>query len=353
MAKIDFGGVLEEVITAEEFTLEKAQETLKDETVAVLGYGVQGPGQALNMRDNGIRVIVGQREGGSSWEHALADGFVPGETLFSLKDAAERATIVQYLISDAGQVATWPEIKACLKGGDALYFSHGFSITYKDQTGVVPPPDVDVILVAPKGSGRTVRSNFLAGSGINSSYAVLQDATGRAQERTLAVGIAIGSGYLFPTTFEKEVYSDLTGERGVLMGCLAGVMEAQYALLRKHGHSPSEAFNETVEELTQSLIRLVAENGMDWMFANCSTTAQRGALDWAPKFRDAVAPVFEDLYQSVTSGKETRRVLEANSASDYREKLGKELDALGDSEMWRAGAAVRSLRPENRKKEIS
>ena len=350
MAKIDFGGVLEEVITAEEFTLEKAQETLKDETVAVLGYGVQGPGQALNMRDNGIRVIVGQREGGSSWERAVNDGFVPGETLFSTKDAAERGTLIQYLISDAGQVALWPEIKGCLNKGDALYFSHGFSITYKNQTGVVPPPDVDVILVAPKGSGRTVRTNFLAGSGINSSYAVFQDATGRAQERTLAVGIAIGSGYLFPTTFEKEVYSDLTGERGVLMGCLAGVMEAQYETLRGHGHSPSEAFNETVEELTQSLIRLVAQNGMDWMFANCSTTAQRGALDWAPEFRDAVAPLFEDLYQSVISGKETKRVLEVNSAPDYREKLNKELDVLGNSEMWKAGAAVRSLRPENRKK---
>jgi ketol-acid reductoisomerase len=193
-----------------------------------------------------------------------------------------------------------------------------------------------------------VRSNFLEGSGINSSYAVYQDFTGRAEERTLALGMAIGSGYLFPTTFEKEVHSDLTGERGILMGALAGVMEAQYSLLRKHGHSPSEAFNETVEELTQSLIRLVAENGMDWMFGNCSTTAQRGALDWAPRFRDAVVPVFEELYQSVRSGAETRRTLDANSAPDYREKLEKELTAIRESEMWRAGAAVRALRPENR-----
>lgn len=350
MAKIDFGGVVEEVVTSEEFTLQKAQDVLKNETVAVIGYGVQGPGQALNMRDNGFRVIVGQREGGSSWQRAIDDGFVPGETLFSPKEAAERATIIQYLISDAGQVALWPEIKTCLKKGDALYFSHGFSITYKDQTGVVPPPDVDVILVAPKGSGRTVRTNFLAGSGINSSYAVFQDATGRALERTLAVGIAIGSGYLFPTTFEKEVHSDLTGERGVLMGCLAGVMEAQYALLRKHGHSPSEAFNETVEELTQSLIRLVAENGMDWMFGNCSTTAQRGALDWKGRFREAVVPVFDDLHKSVVSGEETKIVLEANSRPDYRERLENELAEIRASEMWRAGAAVRALRPENRNK---
>ena len=350
MAKIDFGGVLEDVVTLDEFPLNKAKEVLKDETVAVVGYGVQGPAQALNMKDNGISVIIGQREGGSSWERAKKDGFVPGKDLFSLEEATERATVVQYLISDAGQMTAWPRLKPLLKEGDALYFSHGFSIAYKDQTKVIPPENIDVILVAPKGSGRNVRLNFLDGSGINASYAVHQDYTGRAEERALALGIAIGSGYLFPTTFEKEVFSDLTGERGVLMGCLEGVFEAQYNVLRKNGHSPSEAFNETVEELTQSLIRLVAENGMDWMYSNCSTTAQRGALDWRHRFREAVVPVFDDLYQSVVSGEETRIVLEANSAADYSEKLQQELKEMRESEMWRAGAAVRALRPENRKK---
>jgi len=348
MAKIDFGGVIEDVTTSEEFPMDKARDVLKDETVAVLGYGVQGPGQAMNMRDNDIRVIVGQRKGGQSWKKAIDDGFVPGETLFPLEDAAERGTIIQFLVSDAAQAATWPKIRPCLKEGDALFFSHGFSIVYQEQTRVNPPENVDVIMVAPKGSGRTVRSNFLAGSGINSSYAVFQDYTGRAKERTLAIGIALGSGYLFPTTFLNEVHSDLVGERGVLMGCLAGVMEAQYNILRKHGHTPSEAFNETVEELTQSLIRLVAENGMDWMYENCSTTAQRGALDWRHKFRDAVAPLFEKLYESVVSGEETRIVLKANSAPDYMEKLRKELDEIRLSEMWKAGTAVRSLRPERR-----
>ena len=351
MAKIDFGGVMENVITMEEFSLEKAREVLKDEVIAVLGYGVQGPAQALNLKDNGFEVIIGQREEEKFyWDKAINDGFVPGKTLFSLEEAAKRATVIQYLISDAGQMSAWPMIKPCLNPGDALYFSHGFSIVYKDQTGVVPPEDVDVILVAPKGSGTNVRRNFLDGSGINSSFAVAQDATGRATDRTLALGIAIGSGYLFETTFEDEVHSDLVGERGVLMGCLAGVMEAQYNVLRKHGHTPSEAFNETVEELTQSLIRLVAENGMDWMYANCSTTAQRGALDWRLRFRDAVAPLFDELYESVTSGKETKIVLEVNSAPDYREKLTKELAEIGDSEMWQAGAAVRALRPERRKR---
>ncbi len=348
MPKINIGGVMEEVVTSDEFTLEKARKVLKDETVAVIGYGVQGRGQALNMRDNGIRCIVG--EGDFNWQKAIDEGFKPGETLFQPMEAAKRGTIIQYLMSDAGQKAMWPELKPQLTKGKALYFSHGFSIVYKEQTGVIPPADIDVILVAPKGAGRTVRDNFLAGSGINSSYAVFQNATGKALERTLAVGIAIGSGYLFPTTFEQEVFSDLTGERGVLMGCLAGVLEAQYNVLRKHGHSPSEAFNETVEELTQSLMPLVAQNGMDWMYANCSTTAQRGALDWKNRFRDAVAPVFDELYDRVASGKETAIVLEVNSAPDYRERLQKELDAMKNSEMWQAGAVVRSLRPERRKK---
>jgi ketol-acid reductoisomerase len=350
MAKIDFGGTIEEVIISDEFPMEKAREILKNEVITILGYGVQGPAQALNMRDNGVNVIIGQMEGDEYWKKAIKDGFVPGETLFPIKEAAQKGTIIMNLLSDAGQTATWPVVKECLNEGDALYFSHGFSIVYKDQTGIIPPNNVDVILVAPKGSGTSVRANFLAGDGINSSYAIEQDFTGRAKDRTLAIGITVGSGYLFPTTFKQEVYSDLTGERGVLMGCLSGVMEAQYKVLRKNGHSPSEAFNETVEELTQSLIRLVDQNGMDWMFSNCSGTAQRGALDWAPKFRDAVMPVFEDLYESVANGTETKRVLDVNSKPDYKEKLQAELDEIKNSEMWLAGAAVRSLRPTQRKK---
>ncbi len=338
---------MEDVVTREEFPVSKAKEVLKDEVIAVLGYGVQGPGQALNMRDNGFKVIIGQRENSESWEKAIRDGWVPGETLFPLEVAAEKGTVLMYLLSDAGQKAFWPTIKPYLTPGKTLYFSHGFSITYKEQTGVVPPEGIDVVLAAPKGSGLSVRRNFLDGSGINSSFAVFQDASGHAEEKAIALGIALGSGFLFPTTFEKEVYSDLTGERGVLMGALAGIMEAQYDELRKHGHSPSESFNETVEELTQSLIRLVAENGMDWMYANCSTTAQRGALDWKDKFRDAVKPVFADLYESVANGTEARITLDRNGQADYREKLQVELDAIKNSEMWQAGREVRKLRPEN------
>jgi ketol-acid reductoisomerase len=351
MALIDFGGVKEEVITREEFTLAKARDVLGKEVVAIIGYGPQGHGQSLNLRDNGVNVLIGQRKGGKGWDDALRDGWKEGKNLFEdIEEAVRRGTIVQILLSDAGQKEQWPRILRNLKKGQALSFSHGFSVVFRDQTGVIPPKDVDVFLVAPKGAGRTVRTNFLAGSGINSSFAVFQDATGKATDRVVAFGVAIGSGYLFPTTFEREVMSDLTGERGVLMGAIAGLMKAQYETLRAMGHSPSEAFNETVEEATQSLYPLIGANGMDWMFASCSTTAQRGALDWSKRFETAARPLFELLYRDVQAGVESRRVLDTCSAPDYREKLEVELGAWRNSEMWKAGAAVRSLRPENWKK---
>ncbi len=346
MAKMNFGGVIENVETREEFPLDKAREVLKDETIAVIGYGVQGPGQSLNLRDNGFNVIVGQRPG-KTYEKAVADGWVPGETLFGIKEACERATIIAVLLSDAAQIAVWPTIKETLTPGKALYFSHGFAINWNDRTGVVPPADVDVIMVAPKGSGTSLRTMFLEGRGLNSSYAIYQDATGKAWDRVIAMGIGIGSGYLFETTFKREATSDLTGERGTLMGAIQGLLLAQYETLREHGHTPSEAFNETVEELTQSLMPLFAAKGMDWMYANCSTTAQRGALDWMVPFHDATKPVFEKLYKSVSDGIEAQRSIDSNSQSDYREKLNAELKALHDSEMWQTGAVVRKLRPEN------
>src|SRR5579859_3253586 len=347
MAKIIFGGVREDVITRVEFPMKKAKQVLKNETIAVIGYGVQGPAQAMNMRDNGFTVIVGQRKKSPSWKKALADGWKEGETLFDIEEAVKRGTVICYLLSDAAQIELWPTVKKHLTKGKTLYFSHGFAVTFSKQTGIIPPKNVDVVLVAPKGSGRTVRKIFLEGRGINSSYAVYQDASGHAEEKALAMGIGVGSGFLFKTTFEKEVYSDLTGERGVLMGAIAGLMEAQYNILRRKGHSPSEAFNETVEEATQSLIPLIGDNGMDWMFANCSTTAQRGALDWKGEFRKAVEPVFQELYESVKSGHEAELTITANSKPDYREKLRVELDEMQNSEMWQAGKKVRELRPEN------
>jgi len=345
MTKINFGGVIENVVTRSEFPLKKARDVLKNETIAVIGYGVQGPAQALNLKDNGFNVIVGQRKPSKSWDKAVKDGWKPGKNLLEVEEAVKKGSIIAYLLSDAGQISSWPMIKKNLSPGKAIYFSHGFGITFSKETGIIPPKDIDVILIAPKGSGRTVRKLFLEGKGINASYAIYQDATKKAKNRVMAMGIGVGAGYLFETTFKKEVYSDLTGERGVLMGAIAGIMEAQYNLFRKKGHSPSEAFNETVEEATQSLIPLISENGMDWMYANCSTTAQRGALDWKGRFRKAVEPVFKELYKSVESGNEARIVIRANSKKDYREKLEKELKTIRESEMWKTGAKVRELRP--------
>jgi ketol-acid reductoisomerase (EC 1.1.1.86) len=346
MAEMNFGGVVENVVTNKEFTLDKAREVLKNETIAVIGYGIQGPGQACNLRDNGFNVIVGQRQG-KTYEKAVADGWVPGKTLFSIEEAAEKGTIVCMLLSDAGQIAAWPTIKKYLTPGKSLYYSHGFAINWQDRTGVVPPKDIDVIMVAPKGSGTSLRTMFLEGRGLNCSYAVYQDYTGNAEEKTIAFGIGIGAGYMFKTTFQREATSDLTGERGSLMGAIEGLLEAQYETLREHGHSPSEAFNETVEELTQSLGPLFAEKGMDWMYANCSTTAQRGALDWRPRFKAAIKPVMEWLYLSVQNGTEAQISIDRNSQPDYREKLNAELKEMREMEMWRAAETVRQLRPEN------
>jgi len=347
MAKINFGGVEENVVTREEFPLDKALETMKNETIAVIGYGVQGPGQALNLKDNGFNVIIGQRKNSKTWNKAVADGWVPGQTLFEIEEACEKGTVIQYLLSDAAQIKLWDTVKKHLTPGKTLYFSHGFGITYKNKTGIIPPTDVDVVLVAPKGSGTSLRRMFLEGRGLNSSFAIFQDATGNAKDKVVSLGIGVGSGYLFETTFDREVTSDLTGERGTLMGAIQGLFRAQYEVLRENGHSPSEAFNETVEEATQSLYPLVAENGMDWMYANCSTTAQRGALDWMDPFYEATKPVFEKLYKSVKDGIEAQKSIDSNSQADYREKLEVELKAIADSEMWQAGAAVRKLRPEN------
>jgi ketol-acid reductoisomerase len=345
MAKINFGGTIEEVVTREEYPLSQAVEYLKNDIIAIIGYGVQGPGQSLNLRDNGFNVIIGQRKNSKSWDKALSDGWVEGVNLFEIEEACKKGTIIQYLLSDAGQIQMWPTVKKHLTKGKTLYFSHGFGITYKDQTNIIPPNDIDVILVAPKGSGTSLRRLFVEGNGLNSSFAIHQNYSGEAKNKVISLGIGVGSGYLFETTFRKEVFSDLTGERGTLMGAIQGLFAAQYAILRKKGHSPSEAFNETVEEATQSLYPLVAENGMDWMYANCSTTAQRGALDWWKKFRDAVYPVFEELYESVETGEEAKITIEANKKNNYREGLDKELSELKDSELWKTGSEVRKLRP--------
>lgn len=344
---INFGGTEEVVHERADWPREKLLEYFKNDTMALIGYGSQGYGQGLNLRDNGLNVIIGVRKNGASWKAAIEDGWVPGENLFDVKEAITKGTIIMNLLSDAAQSETWPDLKPLITEGKTLYFSHGFSPVFKDLTKVEPPSNVDVILAAPKGSGRTVRSLFLEGRGINSSYAVWNDVTGKAEEKAIAMAVAIGSGYVYQTTFEREVNSDLYGERGCLMGGIHGMFLAQYEVLRENGHTPSEAFNETVEEATQSLYPLIGKYGMDYMYDACSTTARRGALDWYPRFKDALKPVFVELYESVKNGTETQRSLDFNGAPDYRERLEEELETIRNMEIWKVGKEVRKLRPEN------
>lgn len=344
---INFGGMEETVHERADWPVEKLQEYFKNDTLALIGYGSQGYGQGLNLRDNGLNVIIGVRKDGASWKAAIDDGWVPGENLFDVKEAIGKGTYIMNLLSDAAQSETWAELKPLITEGKTLYFSHGFSPVFKDLTHVETPENVDVILAAPKGSGRTVRSLFLEGRGINSSYAVWNDVSGKAEEKAIALAVAIGSGYVYQTTFEREVNSDLYGERGCLMGGIHGMFLAQYEVLRENGHTPSEAFNETVEEATQSLYPLIGKYGMDYMYDACSTTARRGALDWYPIFKKALKPVFEDLYESVKNGSETQRSLDFNSAPDYRARLEEELETIRNMEIWKVGKEVRKLRPEN------
>lgn len=344
---INFGGTEEVVHERADWPREKLLEYFKNDTMALIGYGSQGYGQGLNLRDNGLNVIIGVRKNGASWKAAIEDGWVPGENLFDVKEAITKGTIIMNLLSDAAQSETWPDLKPLITEGKTLYFSHGFSPVFKDLTKVEPPSNVDVILAAPKGSGITVRSLFLEGRGINSSYAVWNDVTGKAEEKAIAMAVAIGSGYVYQTTFEREVNSDLYGERGCLMGGIHGMFLAQYEVLRENGHTPSEAFNETVEEATQSLYPLIGKYGMDYMYDACSTTARRGALDWYPRFKDALKPVFVELYESVKNGTETQRSLDFNGAPDYRERLEEELETIRNMEIWKVGKEVRKLRPEN------
>lgn len=324
------------------YSIDNCRKIIGDNIISVIGYGSQGRSQALNLKDNGFNVVLGLREMGSSWDKAIEDGWNPDQDLYDINEASQKGSIIKYLLSDAGQIDQWSIINNNLQPGNTLYFSHGFGIHYQEYTNIIPPEDVNVVLVAPKCSGRTVRQNFLNRKGFNSSYAIHQD-SGDAFETTMALAFGIGNNLLFETTFEKEVISDLTGERCILMGMIQAAFSAQYKVLRSHGHSPLEAYNETVEEALKSLYPIINENGMDWLYANCSTTAQRGALDWAPKFEEKLIPMIEECYQSVKDETEVRNVIEANSDGNYRKKLDKELEEMASQELWSVFRQIRKL----------
>ncbi len=349
--EVDFDGVKETVWTKEEFTLEKALSTLKGETIAVLGYGSQGPGQSLNLKDNGFNVIVGQRESyhkpgekPTSWEKALEDKWEPGKNLFSsLGEAAQRGTIIANLLSDAGQKMTWPSLEKYVESGKTLYFSHGFGIHFHGHTGIRPGEGVDVIMVAPKGAGLSVREDFINQRGINASYAVERDYSGRALEKTLAIGIGIGSGYLFKNTFRNEVVEDHFGERAFLLGETFGIAEASYKALRLKDDMPmAEAFIHSSEQITQVILPLIGRGGAAEIYKQALAAGELGTvLRYQEIIKQVTRPFLETLYKSVESGVQAKIALDSNSNPHYRQNLDAELDGINNSEMWRTGKMVR------------
>lgn len=332
----------ENIYTTKDYPLNKCLDVLKNDQISVIGYGPQGRGQSLNLRDNNFNVILGLRKG-NSWDMALNDGWQPNVNLFEIDEATYKGTIICNLLSDAGQVSQWDVIKNNLHVCNTLYFSHGFGLTFSEITNIDPPNNIDIVMVSPKGSGLTLRDKYLNGLGLNSSFAIEQNYTDNAFSKTLSLAFGIGSKQAFETTFKKEVYSDLVGERCVLMGLIQGVFMAQYKLLRNKGHSPCEAYNETVEEALDSLYPLINEKGMDYLYRNCSTTAQRGAIDWAPIFEQNVYPIMEKCYEQVVSGEEAKKVIQSNTDIDYRNKLNKELDDISNSELWTVSRQYKNI----------
>tara|TARA_B100001248_G_C27391830_1_gene462853 strand:+ start:1825 stop:2961 length:1137 start_codon:yes stop_codon:yes gene_type:complete len=352
--EISINGVKENIYIKENFPSSFVEKTLGNKVIATLGYGPQAMSQSMNLRDNGHNVILGVRKSenpNSSWMKAIRDKWIPDQNLFEIDEATNKGDIVQYLLSDAGQIDKWSIVKSNLKDNATLYFSHGFGIVYNDKTNIVPNKNNDVVLVAPKGPGIFVRQNYLNNDHVNASWATYQDASGNADNTAIAMGFAIGCDNLFETTFHKETTSDLVGERSVLMGMIQGAFKAQYDLLREKGHSPSEAYNETVEEALRTLYPLISDKGMDWMYENCSTTAQRGAIDWAPRYYNAIKPIIAQCYQEVEAGMEARIVINANSSPDYREKLNDDLNKIKDQEIWQAYRVMRNFRPGLKKNE--
>jgi len=332
----------EEIITKLDYSINDCKNNLDGKVISVLGYGTQGISQSANLKDNNMDVILGLRKGGKSWNNALEDGWEEDKNLFTIEEATSRGNIIQCLLSDFGQIEQWKNIEPNLYTNDTLCFSHGFGIHYKSNTKIIPPNDINVIMVAPKCSGNTVRQHFLNGRGFNSSYAIYQNHN-NAREICYSYSFLIGNNYIFETTFDKEVISDLTGERCILMGMIQAAFSAQYKVLRENGHSPLEAYNETVEEALNSLYPLISQNGMEWMYRNCSTTAQRGAIDWSKKFEEKLIPMIEECYESVKNNTELNIIMECNKNPDYNVILDEELDTMSKQELWRVSKQIKDI----------
>ncbi|GBC68481.1 Ketol-acid reductoisomerase (NAD(+)) [archaeon HR01] len=271
---------------------------LEDKIVAVIGYGSQGRAQALNMRDSGVKVVVGLREGGSSWRRALEDGFKP----LTIEEAAEKGDIIHILIPDPEQPSVYQrQIKKALKTGKTLGFSHGYNIHYKT---IAPPPDVDVVLMAPKAPGPRMRELYIQGKGVPALVAVGQNASGRGLDTALAMAKAVGCSRagVIETTFKDETETDLFGEQTVLVGGVMELIRNGFEVLVNNGYPPELAYFEVCNEM-KLIVDLIYEGGMTKMLKSVSDTAKYGGLTVGPKVIDShVRRNMEEVLQKIRSG---------------------------------------------------
>lgn len=255
-------------------------DVMKNETIAVIGYGSQGHAQAQNMRDSGFQVIIGQRAGASA-EQAKKDGF----EVMDAVEAAKKATIIQVLAPDTVQKKLYKEIEPHLTAGKALVFSHGFNIHYDE---IVPSKDIDVYMVAPKGPGHLVRRVYTEGGGVPCLIAVHQDASGKAHDRALAHAAGVGGGRagILETTFAEETETDLFGEQAVLCGGISHLVQSGFETLVEAGYDPDIAYFECLHE-TKLIVDLIYEGGLAKMRHSISDTAEYGDYVSGPRVIDA------------------------------------------------------------------
>ena len=253
-------------------------KVLKNKTVAVIGYGSQGHAHALNLRESGVKVIIGLHEGGKSWPKAVAAGF----EVYTVAEATKRADVVMILINDERQAKVYKEsIEANLKEGAALAFAHGFNIHFKQ---IIPPKNVDVFMIAPKGPGHTVRSEYQDGKGVPCLVAIEQDYTGKALNVALAYAAGIGGARagVLETTFKCETETDLFGEQAVLCGGVTALMKAGFETLVEAGYDPKNAYFECIHEM-KLIVDLIYQSGFEGMRYSISNTAEYGDYITGPK----------------------------------------------------------------------